>query len=78
MKSYIYRIELEEEDDGSWSAIVPALPGCAAGGETVDQAIEYVRELAQAYVEVLIEEGRPVPLDEMTPVVEGAAVAVVA
>jgi predicted RNase H-like HicB family nuclease len=61
MKSYIFRIELDREDDGRWSAVVPALPGCAAWGHTAEEALSAVREAADAYVEVLIEDGRPVP-----------------
>ena len=78
MKSYIFKVELEQEDDGRWSAVVPALPGCASWGNSASEALEAVREAAEAYVEVLIEDGRPVPLAEATAIVDGAAVAVVA
>jgi predicted RNase H-like HicB family nuclease len=58
MKSYIFRVELiEEKEDGGWSAVIPALPGCAVSGDTVEEALGYLREAAQAYVEVLIEDG---------------------
>ncbi len=78
MQSYIFRVDLEQEDDGRWSAVVPALPGCAVWGDTADEALEAARQAAQAYVEVLIEDGEPIPVDEVpTPVVPGAAVAVV-
>lgn len=79
MRSYIFRVELEQEDDGRWSAVVPALVGCAAWGYTANEAIERVQDLAKAYVEVLIEDGRPIPLDEEAGmgVLEGAAVSVV-
>jgi hypothetical protein len=30
LKTYILPVEIEQEDDGRWSAEVPALPGCAA------------------------------------------------
>ena len=79
VKSYIFHVELEQEDDERWSATVPALAGCAAWGYTSDEAIERVQELAKAYVEVLIEDGRPIPTDEEAGmgVLEGAAVSVV-
>jgi predicted RNase H-like HicB family nuclease len=78
VKSYIYRVEMTHEDDGRWSAVVPALPGCTVWGYTSEEAIEAIREAAQAYIEILIEDGRPVPLEEAQSVVEGPAVAVVA
>jgi predicted RNase H-like HicB family nuclease len=76
MKSYMFRVDLEEEDDGTWSAIVPLLPGCASSGDSIEEALEYVEELATAYVDVLLEDGRPVPLDRVTSGMEGAAIAI--
>jgi predicted RNase H-like HicB family nuclease len=76
MRSYIYRVELIEEDDGRWSAVVPAMPGCAVWGYTADEAMEAMQEAAQAFVEVLIENGDPIPEDEVPSVIEGAAVVV--
>jgi len=80
MKSYIFGVELEREEDGRWSAVIPALSGCAAWGLTADDALEAVREAAKAYVDVLVEDGRDIPEDADAPirVVEGAAVSVVA
>jgi predicted RNase H-like HicB family nuclease len=78
MKSYIFRVETEKDEEGGWVARVPVLPGCAASGETPEEAVEFVRDLAQAYIDVLLEDGRPVPTDATTSVVEGAAVAIVA
>ena len=79
MKSYIFRVTLEPEDDGSWSAVVPLLPGCAVSGDTIEETMEYLREAAEAYVEVLIEDGRPVPTEEVeSSVLDGPAVVVLA
>jgi predicted RNase H-like HicB family nuclease len=61
MKSYLFKVDLEEEDDGRWSAVVPALPGCAAWGYSAEEALEAIRDVTQAYVEVLIEGGEPLP-----------------
>lgn len=76
MKSYVFKVELEVEDDGRWSAALPALPGCAAWGHTADEAMEALQEMAQAYVEVLIEHGDPIPDQTAELVVDGAAVLV--
>jgi len=29
LKAYIFPVELEQEEDGRWSAVVQSLPGCA-------------------------------------------------
>ncbi len=76
MKTYVFRVELEQEEDGRWSAVVPALPGCATWGYTKEEAFKNVQEAAQAYVETLIEDGRPVPKEPNVEVIEAPAVAV--
>jgi predicted RNase H-like HicB family nuclease len=78
VKSYIFKVELEQEEDGRWSAVVPGLPGCASWGASANEALEAVREAAEAYVEVLVEDGRPVPLEQAASIIEGAAVSIVA
>jgi predicted RNase H-like HicB family nuclease len=76
MKSYIFRVELVHEDDGRWSAIVPALPGCAVWAYSADEALAAVDEATQLYVEDLLESGDPVPIDDVPSGMEGPAVLV--
>ncbi len=76
MKTYVFRVELEQEEDGRWSAVVPVLPGCATWGYTKDEAFKSIQEAAQAYVETLIEDGRPIPKEPSVEVIEAPAVAV--
>lgn len=66
VKNRTYRIVLRKEEDGNYTAVVPALPGCITWGETVDHAIEMAKEAIVAYVEVLKEEGELVPDDSET------------
>lgn len=61
MKTYIYPIEVEQEEDGRWSAVVPSLPGCATWGRTQQEAVNALQEAIAAYVETLRELGRPIP-----------------
>ena len=39
MKTYIFQVEVEQEDDGRWSAWIETLPGCAVWGYTKEEAI---------------------------------------
>jgi antitoxin HicB len=55
------RAVLEQEEDGAWSAWVPALPGCATWGQTREEAVAHLREAVRLYVESLRERGLPVP-----------------
>lgn len=61
VKSYVFRIELAEEDDGRWSAWIQALPGCAAWGRTKEDALKAMQDAAEAYVEDMLETGEPLP-----------------
>jgi antitoxin HicB len=39
MRQLTYRVLLNREPEGGYTAIVPTLPGCITYGETVDEAI---------------------------------------
>lgn len=61
MKTYVFEIEVEQEDDGRWSAAIPALQGCATWGHTKEEAIHSLQEAAKAYLEVLLEQKKILP-----------------
>ena len=48
-------------DEGVYSVVVPALPGCVTWGHTVDEAIARAKEAIALYLECLIEDGELVP-----------------
>jgi predicted RNase H-like HicB family nuclease len=78
MKTYVFEVELEKEEDGRWSAAIPLLPGCATWGYTREEALESLREAAKAYLEVLFEEGRSLPKEvtEKITIIPSDAIAV--
>jgi antitoxin HicB len=61
MKTYIFQVELVREDDGRWSAWIEALPGCAAWGSTREEALQAIKDAAEAYVEDMIDAGEVLP-----------------
>lgn len=76
VKTYIFRAELEQEDDGRWSAWIDALPGCATWGYSQEEAIEALKEATQAYLEVLAEKGHDIPVSDTMQTIDAPAVAV--
>ena len=64
--SRTYRIVLRKEPEGTYTATVPALPGCITWGENVEHALEMAKEAIKGYIEVLQEEGEQVPDDNGT------------
>lgn len=49
-------ILIEEGDDGGYHASAPILPGCAAQGKTVEEALANMKEAIKSYLEVLMQE----------------------
>jgi len=79
VRTYIFRVEVEQEEDGRWSADIPALPGCAAWGYTREEALEALQEGAQAYLEVMPEHNNPLPqeAEEEVKILSGSEVVTV-
>lgn len=48
-------------ESGFWIAECPSLPGCVSQGQSREEAIVNAREAINGYVEVLEEDGLPVP-----------------
>ena len=45
------RIVLEPSDEGGFTALVPALPGCVSEGDSREDALANIREAIQLYLE---------------------------
>jgi antitoxin HicB len=76
MKTYLFQVELEQEDDGRWSAWIETLPGCAAWGYSKEEALEAIKETAQSYLEVLADKGQPIPAAQAVETIDAPVVAV--
>ncbi len=46
-------VVLEPSDEGGFTAIVPALPGCISEGDTREEALANVQEAIRLYLEVV-------------------------
>ena len=45
------KVILEASDEGGYTVIVPALPGCISEGDTREEALKNVREAIELYLE---------------------------
>jgi len=45
------RVVLEPSDEGGYTVYVPALPGCISEGETIEEAMQNIREAIELYLE---------------------------
>lgn len=48
-------------DDGAYIAEVPELPGCAADGPTMKEALAEVESVMKEWIETAKQMGRPIP-----------------
>jgi predicted RNase H-like HicB family nuclease len=62
MSNYRYEIIIYwSDEDQAFIAEVPELPGCAADGQTYQEAVAYVGTIFQEWIETALELGRPLP-----------------
>jgi predicted RNase H-like HicB family nuclease len=58
-----YTVILEPDEPG-YHVYCPILPGCHSCGDTIDEAVENIKDAIRLYCEVLAEDGKPVPVEE--------------
>lgn len=61
-----YTVVMKPDDNGTYVAYVPALPGCHAVGMTPEEARSELANVFEMIVEEYAEEGRPLPPDVRT------------
>ena len=62
MSKYRYEIIIYwSPEDQAFIAEVPELPGCAADGQTYQEAVVNVETIIQEWIETALELGRPIP-----------------
>jgi predicted RNase H-like HicB family nuclease len=62
VRSYVFRVVLEQDED-VWRAFIPELEakGAATWGNTKEEALRNIHEVAQMVIEVLLEDGESLP-----------------
>lgn len=59
--TYRYTTIFEPQPDGGFHAYCPALRGCHSEGDTMDEAVDNIREAVEAYLESLVAHGQSIP-----------------
>jgi len=63
MKTLRYKIMLRKEEDGTYTVIVPSLPGCLTFGRTVEEALAMAKEAIEGFIVCMIARGEEVPVE---------------
>jgi antitoxin HicB len=56
-----FDVMIVAEPEGGYSVFVPELPSIAAQGETIEEARTNAREAIEGYLEVVRDDGLPIP-----------------
>ena len=57
-------------DTSAWGVAVPDLPGCFSAGDTLDDAMANARQAIDQHVEIMIEDGVPIPIARTLAVIQ--------
>ncbi len=56
-----YQIDLLSDEDGGYTVVVPALPGCISYGESIEAATRNAKEAIELHLENLAAHREPIP-----------------
>jgi len=70
MVKYKYRIIIEQDEDGVYIASCPALKGCYSQGDTIEEAIENIKDAIKLHIEARKIVGEPIPIEVLIEEVE--------
>ena len=71
MKTYMFRVVVEPDDDDRWVAYCPALEGYAATtwGYTREEASKHIHEVVQLVLQELVEDQEAIPDEPLNEVI---------
>ncbi|MDO8690637.1 MAG: type II toxin-antitoxin system HicB family antitoxin [Dehalococcoidia bacterium] len=76
MEQLEYTVVLDPDEEGrGYTVTVPALPGCISEGDTLEEALENIKDAIQLYVRMCRRQGEPVPRETVSPLVAKVSVA---
>lgn len=58
-----YTVIFEPAEEGGYVVSVPALPGCVTEGDTLEEAMEMVKDAISGYIASLKKHGEPIPME---------------
>jgi antitoxin HicB len=61
---YYYKIIIEPQKEGGYSAHVPKLPGCVSEGETYKETVDNIQEALELYLETMKEKNISITPDD--------------
>jgi len=60
MRTYKFRVVIEQDEDGVYIVSCPALKGCYSQGATIEEATENIKDAIQLHIEARKSLGDPI------------------
>lgn len=70
-----YSVVIHDAEEGGFWAEVPALEGCYAQGETIDETLDDMRRAIESHLAFLVDDGQQIPADTAIRLATVSAVA---
>jgi predicted RNase H-like HicB family nuclease len=58
-----FNVTLDRDEDGVWIVECPSIPGCVSQGQTKQEAVENIKDVIAACLQVRAERGMPLTLE---------------
>ena len=63
MRTYKFKIIIEQDEDGVYVVSCPALKGCYSQGSTIEESVENIKDAIRLHIEAREAVGEPVPIE---------------
>ncbi len=63
MRTYKFKIIVEQDEDGVYVVSCPTLKGCYSQGTTIEEAVENIKDAIRLHIEARKAVGEPVPIE---------------
>jgi predicted RNase H-like HicB family nuclease len=63
MRTYKFRILIEQDEDGVYIVSCPALQGCYSQGNSIEEAITNIKDAIRLHIEARQSIGEPIPIE---------------
>ena len=70
MRTYKFRILIEQDEDGIYIASCPTLQGCYSQGNSIEEATTNIKDAIRLHIEARKSIGEPIPIEVLLDEVE--------
>lgn len=70
MRNYKFRVIIEQDEDSVYIISCPSLKGCYSQGDTIEEAIENIKDAIRLHIEAREAPGEPIPIEVLIDEVE--------